>query len=149
MHIKLEEANAYADGNKLKFDELDAELEASSASQVLSRIGQVYDASTWVDEDTTPNLVRKIIAMTYVAWFYQRVYSEDEDVSNYAAWLLAQADKLTEGITSGTLVLPDVVVSPINPDQPIFYPTDASSAQRPTYADPSLGGPVFSMGRIW
>jgi hypothetical protein len=102
-----------------------------------------------MDETTTPKLVRKILAMLYTGWFYLRTYSEDEDISNYGQLLISQAEKLISGIVTGTLVLDDVTTPPSNPDTADFYPTDASSAQSPTFDDPSLGGPVFSMGQIW
>lgn len=149
MYISIEEANAYADKNKLNIAFIDTDLEASQAELTFAKISQVYDASTWVDGTTTPSLVRKVIAMQYVGWYYLRVYSEDEDVSTYGQLLLSQAAEILEGIVTGTLVLTDVSVPAINPDQPSFYPTDVSSAQSPTYEDPSLGGPTFSMGRIW
>lgn len=149
MYITVDEANAYADKNKLIVNSVDVDLETSQATQLFAKLGQVYDVSTWVDDTTTPSLVRKVLAMLYTGWFYLRTYSEEEDVSNYGQLLIDQANDLVNGIVAGTLVLSDVSVPAINPDQPSFYPTDASSELTPTYEDKSLGDAVFSMGRIW
>jgi hypothetical protein len=149
MYITVDEANAYADKNKLIVTAVDVDLETSQAVQLFAKLGQVYDVSTWVDDTTTPSLVRKVLAMYYTGWFYLRTYSEDEDVSTYGQMLIRQADDLLAGIVAGTLVLSDVSVPAINPDQPSFYPDDASSALTPTASDRSLGDAKFSMGTIW
>lgn len=149
MYITVDEANAYADKNKLIVTSVDVDLETSQATQLFAKLGQVYDVSTWVDEVTTPNLVRKVLAMLYTGWFYERTYSEDQDTSDYGQMLISQANQLIEGIVAGTLVLSDVTVPAVNPDQPSFYPDDASSALTPSFEDRSLGDAKFSMGTIW
>lgn len=149
MYITVDEANAYADKNKLIVTSVDIDLETSQAALLFAKLGQVYDVSTWVSDTTTPSLVRKVLAMYYTGWFYLRTYSEDEDTSTYGQMLIRQADELLAGIVAGTLVLSDVSVPAINPDQPSFYPTDGSSSLTPTYEDRSLGDAKFSMGTIW
>src|SRR5882762_9162995 len=136
VHITVDEANAWADHSKLNFGELDSDLEASQATQVLTKVSQVYDVTSWITPGTTPALIRKIISMLYVGWYYQRTYSEDGN--------------LIAGIISGAITLPDVPPgTDLGFSQPVFYPTDASSALQPTDDDPSLGPAKFSMGRIW
>jgi hypothetical protein len=150
-NVTLEEVNAWGDGTKLLLSDLDIELEAAQASQVLASLSRVYDISTWINETMTPSLVRKIIAMMYMGWYYQKTYSEDESTNSYGLMLLGQADSLLQGLVAGTLEIPGgVVPATIDSTQsPLYYPTDASSALEPTTDDPSLGGPAFTMGKIW
>lgn len=153
-HIKAANCKAWADGNKLTIsDPLDTELELDESAYVLAAVGQAYDVSAWVDDSTTPQLVKKIIAMRYVGWLYDRVYSEDSDPSNYGSLLRQEADKLITAIVGGTLVipgLPDGTNSGLNTVS--FYPTDSSSALDPTDSslnDTSLGPAKFSMGKVF
>jgi len=129
------------------------------ATQVIAEISQSYDVSTWLDTTTTPSLVRKIIAMEYVAWYFQRTYSEDDGINTYGVMLLAEAKNLIQGIISGSITLPDAPGDPVSTSQPVFYPTDASSALRASdtgwnthlgdWTDRSVGSEKFSMGTIW
>lgn len=149
-HITAREANAWTDKFKLNLTALDEELEAGVASQVLGRVSQTYDTSGWTTEVNTPSLVRSIIAMMYVAWYFERTYSEETDISNYGILLMERAERLIDGLVTGANIL--VEVDPIggaNSGTAAFYPTDLSSAQTPTFDDPSLGGPAFTMGKIW
>jgi hypothetical protein len=150
MHISADEANAWADRVKLNFGELDTELESGLATQVLGRVSQVYTTTGWVDASSTPSLIRKIIAMLYTGWYFERTYSEDENINNYGTMLIAKAEEIILGIISGAIILID---APIGTDtglsQPAFYPNDASSALTPTIDDSSLGPAKFTMGTIW
>ena len=149
-HITPAEANAWADHVKLSVTSVDSELEAAQAVEVLSRIGTVYAVSGWTDPLTTPSLVRKIIAMKYVGWLFQRTYSEDAPISDYGLLLIAQAENLIDGIIAGTLALPgSTTVDGQITGSPAFYPNDASSALTPTSEDRSLGPNSFSMGQVW
>lgn len=149
-YITVEQANAWTDKFKLNLDVLDSELEDSVAVQVLAKLAAAYDVSGWADTLTTPALVRKIIAMYYVGWYFERTYSEDQEVNDYGLLLLEQAEKLIAGIIDGTLTLPEVPVEQQGAlGRPLFYPTDASSAMEPSYEDSSLGGSKFSMGTLW
>lgn len=146
------DVSVWADGNKLQLSTVDASLETSVATQVLSRIGTVTDVSTWINAATTPKIVLKIMAMIYVGWYFERTYSEDQEANSYGLLLMQQADKLLEGIVAGEYDLPGVAdIADIS--NPIFYPTDHSSAVQDTdpamQYDSSLGGPKFSMGTIW
>ena len=149
-NITVREAKAWADKFKLDLTALDSDLEESVASQVLARLSPAYDTSIWTNESNTPTLVRSIISMVYMAWYYQRTYSEDTDISTYGILLLERADALIENIISGKTALVDAVpIGGATAGTASFYPTDASSAQESTYSDPSLGGPRFTMGTIW
>jgi hypothetical protein len=144
--IEVADANAWTERTKLTFNDLDSALLTQIENIVLARIGTQIDASTWISPATTPSMIKTVIAMLYVAWYYDRTYSEDQEQGNdYAALLRAQAEVLLVGILDGSVNLPEV------PDQdepggPSFYPTDDSSALCPTAEDPSLGPASFSMG---
>lgn len=150
FHINIEEANAWSDKVKLNFGDLDVELESSQSTQVLARVSQIYDVTSWVSPSTTPSLIRKIIGMLYTGWYFQRTYSEDENVSTYGLLLINQAEELILGIISGSVTLPDAPPgTDLQNSSPLFYPNDASSALEPTINDTSLGPEKFSMGKVW
>jgi hypothetical protein len=143
-HITVGEAQAWAEGTKLTISTLDPELEAHLAGEVIARLDSPFDITTWVDSTTTPKLVRTIISKLYVAWLYDRTYSEDiEAGSNYADRLKENAEMLLLGLIAGTIELPGVVDIA---GSPVYYPSDSSSAQVATPDDPSLGPAAFSMG---
>lgn len=113
------------------------------------QLSSVYDTSSWVDETSTPKIVRVIIAKMYASWHIDKTYSENQDEGNdYAARLLANANMLLAGLVSGLFEIPEVP-SPENPGTASFYPTDASSAMEPTFEDPSLGPARFSLGKVF
>lgn len=135
-YINIQEANAWTDKSKLNLETLDVELEKSLASQVLARVSQVYDVSSWVDSNSTPQIIRKIIAMLYVAWHYERVYSEDSSTSDYGIMLMDQAEALLNSIADGVIQITDIPVIP-SPNALAGTPGFQSSE------------PVFAMGTIW
>lgn len=148
-HIDIQEAQAWCEKTKLNLGTaLDGELEDSVASQVIVTIAQAYDTSSWTVNTSTPKVVRSIIAMLYVAWMYDRTYSEDNNVNSYSTRLRTSAQVLIDGIIAGNIELPDAsIVSTTG--TPLYYPTDTSSANLPTVEDPSLGPAKFTMGVIW
>jgi hypothetical protein len=144
--INAADAQAWAEATKLPFASLDPGLIAQIEAQLIGKFSTAFDTSTWVDTTNTPELVKSVIAMTYVSWYYNRTYSEDqENLNDYAVWLLGQANALMMGIIDGSIILPGVVVPSVG--TPAFYPNDASSALCPTFEDPSLGDSSFSMGQ--
>jgi hypothetical protein len=138
-NVSRDEVQAWLENTRAHLDDLEDELEVSIATQVLSRLAHSYDITVWTTPETTPQLVRTIIAMKYASWYYQRSYSEDSDTANdYALLLNANAETLIEGIISGANKLPEVegVANPETLNQPTFYPNDTTE-------------PVFKMGRLW
>lgn len=150
MRITVAEAQAWAEPTKMTIQEpfiaQNSALLLQIEEEVLARISNAYDISTWVDPVTTPRLVRVAIAKKFVAWAYRRQYSEDitEADAAYATQLDANAEVIIQGIVDGSIEIP--TLPPSTTSTPLFYPTDASSAQRPTRDDPSLGPAKFSMG---
>lgn len=148
------DAQGWVEGTKftiqVPFSVTAAEQLSQIETEVLGRVSAAYPAATvatWVDELTTPELVKVAIAKLFVAWMYRKQYSEsivDTDAS-YAALLEANAETIIMGLADGTIPIPGVT-SNIGP---VFYPTDASSAMSPTRDDPSLGPAKFSMGMVF
>lgn len=148
VRITVEEVRGWVEVTKLNIQDLDLNFLPQLETEILARIGTVYDTTTWVDPASTPGLIRVIITKLYAGWVYDRAYSENQADSNpYAAMLKENAGMLIQGLIDGTIELPGVTPTS-NPD-PSFYPNDASSALEPTSDDPSLGPARFSMGRVF
>lgn len=148
--IKVEEAQAWGEPTKLKIETLDSFLLAHIESEVIGQLQGVLDVSTWIDQTTTPSLVRTIIAKMYVSWLYRRQYSEDTDAKNpYAQDLDTNAKMLIAGLVAGTIEIPGQPNTDIT--NPVFYPTDASSLLDPRDFpdDPSVGPAKFSMTTVF
>lgn len=148
--ITIAEAQGWAEPFKLNITSLDTNLLDQIEGEVLARLSPIFDTSTWTNDTNTPLTVRTIIAKMYVSWLYDRFYSENQDdLNDYAQRLQQNAETMIKGIIEGTEEVIDddgSTVDPTTPRQPSFYPTDQSSSQKPTFDDPSLGGPYFSMG---
>jgi hypothetical protein len=148
--ITVQEARAWAEPTKLKIDTLDADLLAHMEEEVLGQLQTVFDTSTWLDQTSTPKLVRTIISKKYVCWFYRKAYSEDTDAKNpYAQTLDDNANMLVLGLVSGTIEIPGIPAGDVS--SPSFYPTDASSLLDPLDFpdDPSVGPAKFSMTTVF
>lgn len=147
--IQAADAQGWAESTKLVLTPLDANLLPQIETEILSRLSSVVDVSGWTDHTNTPDIVKVIIAKMYVAWFYDRQYSENQTEGNdYAAMLRENAEMLITGIIDGIIDIPgaEEVGSGSGPS---FYPNDSSSSQVPTFEDPSLGPARFSMGRLF
>lgn len=147
--ITQQQAAAWGEPSKMAtaLAALDVPLLDQLESELLGRISSYgIDTSTWISDTTTPKLIQTIIAKKYVSWLVDRQYSTDVDLSAYAARLDANAELLMTGLASGQIDLPDTISTV---SQPSFYPNDMSSGQTPTFSDPSLGGPAFSMGQTF
>jgi len=142
--ITVAEAQAWAEQTKLTIASLDTELLAHIEEEVLRRVGVSYDTTGWTTDSNTPKIVRTAISKLYVAFLYDRQYSED--IVEGSAWsdrLRENAEMLIAGLVDGTIEIPG---EGGEAGTPSFYPTDTSSSQCPTTADPSLGPAAFSMG---
>lgn len=143
--ITLQEAQAWGEKTKLApawQNGLDQALLEQVQVEVLGNISIVADTSTWVDSLTTPGLVKTILAKMYVAWLIDRQYSEDAELSSYAALLRATALALQTNIVSSLIDIPGVIVE--SDGLPSVYPTD-STVDR--YGRPY--GPYFTMDAIF
>lgn len=143
------DAQGWAESTKLNLSTLDGSLLDQMETEVLSRLASAYDTTLWIDPASTPKVVKVIISKLYVAWFYDRQYSENQEQGNdYAAMLRTNAEMLITGLLDGTISIPGV--TPVgSAGGAAFYPNDNSSALAPTPDDPSLGPAKFSMGKIF
>lgn len=145
--ISLSEAQAWLESTKLTQASLDTALLAHLEEEALGRLASTYDVSGWTTDSNTPKLVRTAISKIYASYIIDRQYSENQDENNdYAILLRQNYEMIITGLIEGRIILPEEPDPDISRG-PSFYPTDASSALDPTYDDPSLGGPYFSLGR--
>jgi len=145
-NITVEDVQAWLEETKLEIGSLDSNLESQVATEVLGRVSTAdYDVTGWIDPGTTPKLIRKIIAMLYAGWFYDRQYSETSDTNDYALRLKEAAEALLKGIVEGTT---DIVEVPGTTTliEPVFFPTDDSSSVPFNPYVPGDGPAAFSMG---
>lgn len=148
--IVVADAQAWVEGTKFTIKDplpnTDANMLAQIETETIARVSGAYaeEYLTWTDNTNTPDLIKVIISKSFVAWMYRKAYSESlaEEDAAYAAKLEMNAEMLITGLIDGTIDIPGGG-SDIGP---VFYPTDASSAMRPTPSDPSLGPAKFSMG---
>lgn len=142
--VTVEEVRAWGERTKLNIDVLDGYMLDQIETEILQRLQIQIDTSTWIDPATTPPLIHTIISRKYFAAVYFKAYSEDDGTTEntYANKLDASAEMLMAGILDGSIIVEGVTtdVTTIS-----FYPTDASSAMKPTFDDPSLGPAFFSM----
>lgn len=149
--ISVAEAQAWAEDSKLSITSLNLPLLTQAETIVLAKLGRAYDPLTvqnlWVNEATTPQIVRMLIALKYVSYFYDRQYSEDEGRNPWARRLDGISEDLLQQVMRGDIDIPEVAGVTGVARAPLFYPTDASSEETgPTTEDPSAGPPSFSMG---
>lgn len=148
VRITVEDVRGWVEVTKLNVQSLDMNFLPQLETEILAKIGTVYDITPWIDAASTPALIRVILAKYYAGWIYDRAYSENQSLANpYAAMLKENAGMLLQGLIDGTIEIPGVPAES-NPN-PSFYPNDASSALEPTLFDSSLGPARFSMGRVF
>jgi hypothetical protein len=129
LHVTIEEVQQWLEPTKLTVPSVDVELEATAALLVLNTLSTEYTTTTWVDDTTTPPIVRKIISMLVAAWLYNRAYSEETpDGNNYALWLESKAYALLQGLVSGTIDIPEVPGEAAAIGPATYYPTDVTGA---------------------
>lgn len=146
--IEASDAKGWGEPTKLDLSTLDLFLLEQIETEVIGRLNVAYTTTTWTDYTNTPSLVKVIIAKSYVSWFYDRQYSENQGEANeYATMLRANAEMLIVGLVNGTIELPSSEAPSTGAGRPAFYPNDASSALEPTPDDRSLGPAKFSMGK--
>lgn len=148
--IDVSDANAWLESTKLTLSALEDVLAGQIETQILARLAPVFSTITWIDANSTPKLVKSIIAMYYAAAVYDRAYTDDNDTANnWASILRNLADTNISGLLSGSIVLAEDPSANSDTGTPIFFPNDLSSSLCATEENPSDGGPAFSMGTIF
>jgi hypothetical protein len=148
-HITLDEANAWLEPTKLALTAIDENLEHQVVSLIYGRLAPVFNTSSWVNSAGTPEIIRTIIAMHYIAWTYDKFYSDDAEANAYAQTLRAVADANLQALLNGDVELVEQPTANDEIKKPSFFPNDISSANEPTPDRPSDGGPAFTMGSIF
>lgn len=127
-------------------DGIDPKLEEAARARVFGRVSAEYDVSEWIDNASTPSMVKTVMAMFYAAWVYKATYAESMAVNsdNYGVKLEASANTLLEQIANNSVQLID---DPNNiPDTGgtiAFYPTDVQEYDE-------LGDEIkFHMGTVF
>lgn len=147
--ITLAEANAWLEPTKLTLAAIDPELESQVVNLVFGRLAPVFETGSWLNDASTPSIVRTIIAMHYVAWTYDKYYSDDAESNAYARLLRQYADVNIAALVSGDIELVELPMANDEIKKPAFFPNDVSSANDPTPDNPSDGGPSFLMGSVF
>ncbi len=129
-NISPADAQAWFERTKHTVTTIDSALESQIASEVAARV-PVEIGST---PETTPALVRSIIAMKYAAAYYNRVYSDEQGTSEYSDELEARAGRLLDGVISGQLVVEPNIRS--QGSFPSYYPSEDIE-------------PRFTMGKVF
>ena|ERR1700759_5346107 len=158
MRIELADVQNWCEPTKLPVGELDDRWTLQIETQVFAKLEAGFDVSTWVGPETTPEIIKSVIAMKYASLLYEKQYSEDSDQSNaWAARLDMMADDLIDGMLSGSVVIDGYVQAEEHSD-PVSYPTDTSSTPMPNgpanvqwspnhvMGDPSANPAMFSVG---
>ena len=107
--INAQDIQTWLDGTKLTVATVEIGLEEVAKTEIFSAVALQYVTTGWIDESTTPLLIRQLIGMQVAAWLYRRAYSETELASpNYADILEQHIASIIAGIIMGTIDLIDV-----------------------------------------
>lgn len=88
--------------------------------------------ASWIDPDSTPDLIRGVTGRLAAAFFYASLYSEesDRDISVYARWLYDGAMAEIDRILAGTLTVTDADEIPVDTEGSgllSFFPDDTTT----------------------
>lgn len=141
-YISVNQVNAWYTDSKVVAQSLDTELEMSIVEQAFASLRKTFDVSSWTNDTNTPSLVKKIIAMIYAGWYYERTVSENNNTLSYGMLLINSGNKLLEDLVGGTILL--------DPAIPVVDAVGTYSQGAPGFEPTALdAGPYFSMGQIW
>jgi hypothetical protein len=131
--VSLDEVQSWLAPTKFDLPALDLELEETSRTVVFGRLEDRFDVSTWVDEGTTPVLVRKVVAIYVAIMEYERAISEDyPDGDSYSKRLWSRMETLINGIIDDNIHIgqdQDSTLSAL--ESPAFFPMDAQDDWTP------------------
>lgn len=135
FHVTLEVVRAWTSSTKVKLTSIDPEMMSMITAEVIGRLGARYVTQSWVSPETTPEVVRKLICMRYVGWYYLRQFAEADTENDYGVRLLLEADSLLNDILDGSIILVEEGVETIAMTGLSFEPLES---------DPS-----FTMDKVW
>jgi hypothetical protein len=152
-HVSIAEVQQWLEVTKARVTQLDLELEGTATELVLSQLRSTYAVEAWVDEGTTPKLVRSVISLLYAGWFYDRTYSEDtpDSATSYGSKLESAAMALLGSLVAGSTLLDETTVPRDNTSFPVFWPTDAATLIASQEGDDAEGAAprAFTMGKVF
>lgn len=137
--ISIDDAKVWLSQTKAPITTIEDELADQLSTTVVGAVSARYSTDTWVDEDTTPLLIRRIISMFYAGYYYHRTFSNDSEPGAYGDRLLADAQTLLNGIVDGTIDIPSDVSIPV-------VTSMATLTIAPELVDTD---PVFSMSQVF
>ena len=144
--VTEQELQAWLEETKLDVPSVDEQLDATARDEVFGALSAVYDVTGWVSTETTPSLVRRIMAMLIASYLYRRQYSEDSDENpGYAVWLEGKAHALLVGVIDGSIDLTDVDEIPASASVPTFWPNDVADIVGSEEYSPAR----FRMGQVF
>jgi hypothetical protein len=123
------EVQQWLDETKCKIESVDPALAETYTDIVFGSLALVYDISVWVDTDTTPQLVRKVISMLIAARTYKRQYSEEvfnTQGESYGDNLESYANSIISGLVTKAIEIPGTQATDTGEEDPSFYPNDAA-----------------------
>lgn len=129
-YVSVRNIQAWLERSKFPISSVNQEFLETAKNLLFAELGQMYDTTTWLDEDTTPSIVLNCMAMQIAAFEYRAAVSQDGGEDTYANILEERLQKVICSITSGALVLPDTF--PVDTTSsvgggPAFFPTDIST----------------------
>jgi hypothetical protein len=151
-YVTLDQVQSWLQDTKYTLSEVDLEIEGSASDKVIGFLHQRYDVSGWVDRDTTPPLVVRLIAMLTAARMLRRAISEDDGEAFYPDWLEDRVMKMLQALVDGKISIPGVDPDPDSPlgGGPIFFPTDKATKLWQTEGDvPGAAALHFDSQRVF
>lgn len=145
--IQTTEVQAWLSDGRIVVD--DGDLSEQIEEYVLSRVEGTYDTSAWIDKDTTPDLVRQVIAILTAGLILRKAYSDQDDIIPYADKLeimgearLVQIEEGKLTLTIGAIVIQGSTASAAA--GPVFFPTETERLD-----SDSPHKIVFEMGTVF
>jgi hypothetical protein len=141
-HVIAEEVQVWLNNTRLTLSEIDDQFEAAAASVIFARVATRYDTSGWVNDATTPGIVRVALSRLIAAYEFRKAYSEvtADTAGSYADWLEVGAMSIADSIANGIIDLPGVSET-TSPSSPLFWPNDTTGlTQQYDAAGNPIGG---------
>jgi hypothetical protein len=128
----LDDINAYLDGTVVEADAQNTKLIQVSVARVIkAQLSQVVDATTmatWTTPEATPDTIREVAGRLIAAQLYYNETAKSSVVmppDHYSQILYNQAMELLNEIAAGSVIIPDVPVTPLEAMSSLdFFPVD-------------------------
>lgn len=153
MHVSISEVQQWLEITKFEVTYINTELEVAQFATVSTALVERYPVDTWINEATTPDMIRSLVSMLIAGFMYNAQNAENaSDAGSWGTWLINYANKCIASLAGGKTQLPGVVREDFT--YPSFWPTQVATDM----ADPTLGGNpadptaaprVFKMGTVF